>query len=177
MPKNVIRGLSLLGAMLPVLTQAASLDVTVEIPAIASPKYRKPYLAVWIETFSQEPVADLAVWYKIAAPNNKGKQWLSDLKQWWKHRGYQTEIKADGVAGATRGPGVYRLHVDGDYPALQQLPPGKYYLSVESAREEGKNDVRHEQRLISFTWPPEKAETRQSQGKEELGPISLQLTP
>lgn len=177
MPNHFLLRALGLALALPCLSQAASLEVNVEIPVLDSPKYHRPYLAIWIETFDQQPIADLAVWYKIGAPNNKGKQWLPDLKQWWKRSGHQLELPVDGISGATRGPGVYSLRFDDSSPALKKLKPGKYYLSVEATREENKHDVRHEQRMISFNWPPEKPESRQANGKTELGAISLLIKP
>lgn len=176
MQKRRLFSLCALLAM-PWAVTAASLDVSLEIPQVESPKYHRPYVAVWLETFDQKHAANLAVWYKIKAPNNKGAKWLPDLRNWWRRSGQDVDLPIDGVTGATRGPGLHTLHFDSDSAILKDLKPGKYYLSVESAREEGKEDVRHERLLISFTWPPQKIEQRQAMGKTELGSVSLQLAP
>lgn len=158
-------------------TSAATMDISLEIPQIEAPKYHRPYVAVWLETFNQERAAELAVWYKTKAPNNKGAKWLPDLSYWWKGGGQNLRVPVDGITGATRGPGVETLHFDTQQGPLKDLKPGKYYLSVEVAREKSKDETARERVLISFTWPPAKPEQRQTKGKAEIGAVSLQIAP
>lgn len=173
---NVI-ALSLCAIGLSMPAMAATMDISMEIPQIEAEKYRRPYVAIWIETFDQELVTSLAVWYKIQAPNNKGIKWLPDLTQWWRHGGKNQRFPIDGVTGATRGPGVEKLHFDTTQGPLKDLKPGKYYLAVEVAREKSKQDVVRERTLISFTWPPTRAEQRETKGKTEIGTVSLNVAP
>ncbi|TWH64284.1 hypothetical protein LX59_02487 [Azomonas agilis] len=156
---------------------AATMDVSVELPQIETHNYRRPYVAIWIETFNQEQVAHLAVWYKTKAPNNKGLKWLPDLSHWWKRGGKDQKFPIDGVTGATRGPGVETLHFDTTQGPLKDLKPGKYYLSLEAAREHTKQTVARERVMISFTWPPTKAELFNTKGTTEIGAVSLNIAP
>lgn len=108
--------------------------VQVELPTIANTnKYRRPYVAIWIENAEGKPVRTLAVW-------GQAPKYLKDLFDWWKFaRGDNALIKA--VTRATRGPGKYDLSWDGKDEKGNALPQGTYTLKVEVHREHGKHIV------------------------------------
>jgi thiamine biosynthesis lipoprotein len=106
-------------------------NLTVTIPeSYDNPRFRKPYLAIWMENADAKPVRTLAVW-------GKDSRWLKELPQWWKF------AKSDGplvkaVTRPTRSPGKYTLVWDGKDDKNAPLPQGTYTIHVEVHREHGK---------------------------------------
>ncbi|MFL9922902.1 DUF2271 domain-containing protein [Herbaspirillum lusitanum] len=128
---------------------AASLDIEFSLPAIPSAAYHSPYVAVWIENIENQSVAGtLAVWYDRRLRDELGKIFLQNLRSWWRKAGKTLTLPADGVSGATRGPGTHALHFAGNQGALAQLPGGKYMLAIEVAREQGGRTVLR----TPFSW-------------------------
>jgi hypothetical protein len=67
---------------------AATLDVEVSLPTIASAAYHYPYLAAWIERADDQSAAGtLAVWYDQRLRDGLGKLFLHDLRSWWRKTG------------------------------------------------------------------------------------------
>lgn len=147
---------------------AADLTVTVEIPRISSASYHRPYVAMWIEQADQTAVQTLAVWYDTKLPNGEGKDWLKDLRTWWRKGGRALTLPADGVSGATRAPGRHSVTI----PAarLRNLPAGQYNLVVEAARELGGREAVR----VPFRWGA--ANTGRAAGTTELGAVSVAVT-
>lgn len=148
--------------------QAADLTVTVEIPRIASASYHRPYVAIWIEQPDQTAVQTLAVWYDVKLPNAEGKDWLKDLRTWWRKGGRAMTLPADGVSGATRAPGRQTVTI----PAarLRNLPAGQYNLVVEAARELGGREAVR----VPFRWGA--ANTGRDAGTTELGAVTVAVS-
>ena len=72
---------------------AADLSVTVEVPRLNTASYHRPYVAVWIEKPDQTAVQTLAVWYQQTRNNEgDGKDWLKDLRTWWRKGGRAMKI-------------------------------------------------------------------------------------
>jgi thiamine biosynthesis lipoprotein len=115
------------------------LEVRFEInqPA-AGGRYRRPYLAVWIEDGDGFPVRTLVLWVQTSGP---GPRWIPDLKRWY--RSDRVRKAADGtdlvatISEATRKPGQYNVLWDGRDDADQPVKPGDYTLYIEAAREHG----------------------------------------
>ncbi|QQQ19795.1 DUF2271 domain-containing protein [Brevundimonas vitis] len=144
---------------------AQSLNVSVEIPRIASASYHRPYVAIWIERPDQTAVQTLAVWYDIALPAGEGKDWLKDMRTWWRRGGRAMTMPADGISGATRAPGRHTVSV----PAarLRNLPAGQYVMVVEAARELGGREAVR----VPFRWGG--ANTANATGSTELGAVRV----
>jgi hypothetical protein len=160
----------LLGAM---QATAQQLDISVEIPRLQVAEYHRPYLAIWVEKESGGVAANLAVWYDIKLKDDKGLEWLKDMRQWWRRTGRDLAFPIDGVTGATRAPGKHSLQfVQGREP-LGQLPEGNYRLMVEAAREVGGREVLQ----LPFSWPPESEQQSSVSGSSELGEFSFQIKP
>jgi len=104
-----------------------------EIPAIDADRYRKPYLAVWIEREDGRAVRQLHVL-------GDRSRWLSELPRWWRHYGRNDPAGALGIARPTRAPGRYTLAWDGRDDRGALMPAGRYVLRVEAAREHGGHD-------------------------------------
>jgi hypothetical protein len=130
---------------LPRLTAAAyapakkavpSLDllINLELARMDDPRYRRPYVAVWVEDADHFPVRTIALWFHKP-------RWLPDLKSWY--HADQVRNLAEGtdisttVSSATRSPGKYTLRWDGKDNAGKQVKPGKYTVLIEAAREHG----------------------------------------
>ena len=158
-----------LAAAAPAVANAADLTVNVELPRIASASYHRPYVAVWIEKPDQSTAQTLAVWYQQTRNNEgDGKDWLKDLRTWWRKGGRAMTLPADGVSGATRAPGRQTVTI----PAarLRNLPAGQYNLVVEAARELGGREAVR----VPFRWGA--ANTGRAAGTTELGAVSVAVT-
>ena len=82
---------------------AADLNVSVEIPRLSGASYHRPYVAVWIERPDNTAVRTLAVWYQQTANSEgDGKDWLKDMRTWWRRGGRAMTLPADGISSATR---------------------------------------------------------------------------
>ena len=99
---------AIVAAGAPAVASAADLTVNVTVPRINSGSYHRPYVAVWIETPDQNAVRTLAVWYQQTRnAEGDGKDWLKDMRTWWRKGGRAMALPADGVSGATRAPGQH----------------------------------------------------------------------
>lgn len=123
--------------------QAASLlDLTIDLslPRIEDARYRRPYVAVWVEDQDHFPVRTLALW-------TQNPRWLPDLKKWY--RDDQLRNLAEGVdisgsvSSATRPPGRYTLKWDGKDNTGKPVKPGKYTVYIEASREHGGYEIQH----------------------------------
>ena len=148
---------------------AADLSVSVELPRINSASYHRPYVAIWIERQDQSAVRTLAVWYQQTRNSEgDGKDWLKDIRTWWRKGGRAMTMPADGVSGATRAPGRQTVTIPG--ARLSGLPAGQYNIVVEAARElGGRESVR-----VPFRWGA--ANTGSARGATELGAVSVTVT-
>jgi thiamine biosynthesis lipoprotein len=132
-----------------------------EIPAINAPRYRQPYLALWIEQEDGHPVRQLHVL-------GDRSRWLSELPRWWRHYGRNDPAGALGIARPTRSPGHYTVAWDGRDDRGRLLPAGRYVLRVEAAREHGG----HEDLALPFSLGDRTLELHR-QGQTEVGRIAL----
>lgn len=152
--------------------QAADLQVSIEIPRLTVAEYHRPYVAVWLEKPDQTAVKTLSVWYDVKNPKGEGRNWLKDMRQWWRKAG-RSESLADGVTGPTRAPGRQQLSFKAGAGPLGTLPAGQYNLVVEAAREVGGREVVR----VPFTWPAKGRQTAAAKGSSELGALAVTVTP
>ena len=147
---------------------AADLTVSVEIPRLTVASYHRPYVAVWIERpEGTAAVRTLAVWYETSNVE-EGKDWLKDMRTWWRRGGRALTLPADGVSSATKAPGRHAVTVPG--ARLRDLPAGDYVLVVEAARELGGREAVR----VPFRWGT--ANTARATGSTELGVVSVTVT-
>jgi thiamine biosynthesis lipoprotein ApbE len=107
-------------------------NLTVTLPSISdAKKYRRPYVAVWIENADGKPVRTLQVW-------GNSSKYQKDLTQWWKFAKDDAEL-VKAVTRATRPPGKYSLVWDGKDDMGNLVPQGTYTVIVEVHREHGKH--------------------------------------
>jgi hypothetical protein len=113
---------------------AAKMTIALELARVEGQRYRRPYVAVWIEDQDKFPVRTIALWLEKT-------RWLPDLRTW--HRADRMRALAEGteivasVTSATRSPGKYTLDWDGKDAHGKPLKPGKYTVCIEVAREHG----------------------------------------
>lgn len=125
---------------------ALELAVDFELARPDGERYRRPYVAIWVEDTDGFPVRTVLLWV-LQSP--KGARWIPDLRRW--RRADDTRRLADDkdlvttASGATRNPGKYSVVWDGKDDAGVAVKPGKYTLYLEAAREHGPYSlVKHE---------------------------------
>lgn len=149
---------------------AADLSVSVTLPQQTGAAYHRPYVAVWIERPDNTAVRTLAVWYQQTAnAEGDGKDWLKDMRTWWRRGGRALTLPVDGISSATKAPGRHTVAI----PAarLRGLPAGDYVMVVEAARELGGRELVR----VPFTWG--RANTGRAAGSTELGAVTVTVTP
>jgi hypothetical protein len=150
---------------------AADLNITVTVPQQTGAAYHRPYVALYLERpvagQPAAPVRTLAVWYEVSN-TAEGKDWLKDMRSWWRALGRGMTLPADGVSSATKAPGRHTVTI----PAarLRDLPAGNYTLVVEAARELGGREVVR----VPFVWG--RANSGRGTGSTELGAVSVTVT-
>lgn len=106
--------------------------------AVHKTRYRRPYVAIWLEDQDEFPVRTALLWVQTEQP---GPRWHRDLLRWYRNdRVRKLADKTDleeTVSSATRGAGKYSAVFDGKDDAGNVLPPGEYTLYLEVAREHG----------------------------------------
>lgn len=111
------------------------LDLEINRPS-GGGRYRRPYVAAWIEDREGFPVKTLLLWVQ-----RDGQRWLPDLKRWYRadrlrKLAEETDLVAT-VSEATRQPGRHSVSWDGRDNTGTPLPPGEYTVCLEAAREHG----------------------------------------
>ena len=159
-------------AIMSTAARAGELAVSLEIPRLDVAEYHRPYTALWVED-KDKKVINLAVWYDVEMKEDKGEDWLKDMRQWWRRSGRELDMPIDGVSGATRAPGTHTITFTEGAEPLGKLIAGEYTLILEAAREVGGRELLK----IPFQWPPKKPETLKAEGKNELGAFQLTLNP
>ena len=157
-------GLMLMGAA---PLAPGDLTVSIALPRISSASYHRPYVAVWIERPDQTAVRTLSVWYDTGLPAGEGKDWLKDIRTWWRKDGRNLTLPADGVSGPTRAPGTQTVTIPAS--RLRDLPAGNYVLAVEAARELGGRE------LVRVPFRLGAANTASGTGETELGAVRISV--
>jgi FAD:protein FMN transferase len=99
-------------------------------------RFRRPFVAVWVENKKKESVRTVTLWF------NKPR-WLPDLNRWYsKNQSITHDYNAMGsISSATRVAGKYTLVWDGLDDLGKAVPPGKYTIYIEAAREHGTHQL------------------------------------
>jgi FAD:protein FMN transferase len=128
--------------------QSFELIINLELARIEG-RYRRPYVAVWIEDKDRFPARTLALWYQKP-------RWLPDLKAWSRAnrlRGMAGNTDLTGsVSSATRPAGKYTLKWDGKDSQGNLVKSGKYTVFIEAAREHGTHQLMRQE--IDFNGEP-----------------------
>lgn len=144
------------------------LVVEFKLNRIQGGRYRKPYVAVWLEDSDGFPVKTAVLWVQTEQP---GPRWHRDLTRWYRNDRMRKVVEQtdliDGVSGATRGPGEYQARFDGTDNNGDPLPDGEYLLCLEVARENGTYQIVRKKIDLSDREVPEES----LEGNIELGNI------
>ncbi len=154
---------------------AAGLHVWFSIERPEGRRYRRPYLAVWLEDADGFPVKTGALWVQTDQP---GPRWHRDLTRWFRNDRMRKVVEktdlidgVDGISGPTRGPGKYEVHFDGTDNAGDTLPTGVYTLCLEAAREHGTYKIIREK----FEWGSKSLEKKSLKGNLEIPVASYEF--
>jgi FAD:protein FMN transferase len=102
-------------------------------------RYRRPYVAVWVEDKNGACVRNLALWISFGGAGPF--QWLPDLKRWYRSdQARRLTDKTDMVqtiSQSTRAPGKYSLIWDGKDDHGKLVENGEYTIFIDAAREHG----------------------------------------
>ncbi len=145
--------------------QSMELSIKLDLPRIDNPRYRRPYVAVWIEDKDRFPVRTVALWFK-------NPRWLNELKTWYRDDQVRnlsegTDISAT-VSSPTRAPGSYTLRWDGKDNEGKLVKAGKYTVVVEAAREHGGHSIERQEFDFNGT-----AQAKVLPASDELGAVQL----
>jgi thiamine biosynthesis lipoprotein ApbE len=145
--------------------QKRKLNITLELPQFEG-RFRRPFVAVWIENQDRELVKSISLWY------NKPR-WLPDLKRWYaKHQSVMQDVGAVGsISSATRSAGQYKLEWDGLDNNGKSAPAGTYVLYIEAAREHGTYQLIQQE----FEWNG-KVKQISLEGGVEIKSASIEIT-
>lgn len=152
----------------PAKKQVAAMDLTItlELARIADPRYRRPYVGVWVEDKDHFPVKTIALWFDKP-------RWLPDLKTWYRDDQVRSLVEGSDlsttISAATRPAGKYTLRWDGKDNAGKPVKPGKYTVIIEASREHGTYQLQKQE--IDFDGKTAKVVTLP--GGTELGAATL----
>lgn len=156
-PRILLLPIAAMLCMQVVAVSAAQFVVELEVPKIGVAEYHRPYIAVWIENAERKQVLQIALWLEK-------EKWHRDLRSWWRRGGKSIQLPVDGVSGATRRPGHYRVQ------SSAALPSGSYTLNIEAVREVGGR----EHLRIPFDWGMGRV-TGELVGQSELGAVRYRI--
>lgn len=137
-------------------------------------RYRRPYVAMWLEDAEGFPVKTEILWLQTEQP---GPRWHRDLTRWYRNDRLRRTVEdvdlIDTISGATRGPGEYKAHFDGTDNLDLPLAKGKYTLCLEVAREHGTYQIIRE----PIEWGDKPIEEKKLEGNVEVGSMSYRYVP
>lgn len=153
-------------------TAGLNVDFTLNRPE--GGRYRRPYVAVWLEDEDGFPVKTALLWMQTKQP---GPRWHRDLTRWYRNDRFRKLAEDKELIGtisaATRGPGQYQARFDGTDNQGKPLPYGKYTLYIEAAREHGTYQIIR--KPVELRADP--ISKQGLQGNVEIGNASFEYTP
>jgi hypothetical protein len=130
---------------------AYELAIDIDLPRPTDARYRRPYVAVWVEDADHFPVRTITLW-------TQSPRFIPELKAWY--RDDQMRNLSEGtdlsktISSATRPAGHYTVKWDGKDNQGKPVKAGKYTVIIEAAREHGTYQL--ERREMNFTAQPDK---------------------
>lgn len=162
MSKRYLLPVVFAGSLLAGPVQAQTVDISLQLPVIKSSQYKRPYVAVWVERKGERrALTTLAVWHE-------DEKWLKDIRRWWRKAGrYSADV--DGVTGATRAPGTYKLSWNGKNSNGEALS-GEFLICLEAVREHGNRTL-----IKQIVRLGDGAQTYTIAAGDELGPVTVKV--
>lgn len=133
-------------------------------------RYRRPYVAVWVEDPDGKPVRNLIFW--VSQGGSGPFQWLPDLKRWYADvmaRVKVTKFDPFVIAQPTRPPGEYSVAWDGKDDKGVAVKPGEYTILIEAVREQGGYGLIRQRVTLG-----DEAFTKELQGNDEIKTAALE---
>ncbi|QLE85475.1 DUF2271 domain-containing protein [Shewanella sp. Scap07] len=151
---KTLLGALLCTSMLAMPVSASKIEIDLGLAEITEGQYLRPYTAVWVEDSRGKHVDTIALWTW-----DEGEKWLKDIRRWWRKIGRDEAGFIDGVTGATRPSGQYKLDWDFTDSEGKSVAAGKYTLLVEVVREHGNRSLvrhkfNHDGKAFAVTLPP-----------------------
>ncbi len=114
-------------------------DFEINQPDGQGRRYRRPYVAIWVENKEGFPVRNLTLWVSMGGAGPF--QWLPDLKRWYRADQARKEVENKDLifttARPTRPPGQYKVIWDGKDDHGNPVASGEYTILIDAAREHG----------------------------------------
>jgi FAD:protein FMN transferase len=152
--------------------RGAKLTVSYEINNPSTTRYRRPYVAIWVEDANGFPVRTLVLWLQ----EGRGARWHRDLTRWYKQDHVRQLVDGTKLIGtvsaATRPPGKYKAVWDGKDDHGNFVPQGAYTLYVEAAREHGTHQLASE--TITIGLKPQQGSLK---GNTEIKYVEFEYKP
>ncbi len=146
-------------------------DFEINQPAGEGRRYRRPYVAIWVENKDGFPVRNLTLWVSMGGAGPF--QWLPDLKRWYRADQARKQLeKKDLVfttARPTRPPGKYKVIWDGKDDHGNPVASGEYTILIDAAREHGTY-----QNLRKLVTLGEQPFTEQLKGNVEIRSAAIE---
>lgn len=133
-----------------------------EIAKIEAPKYRAPYVVIWVTDANKQLVRTLHVW-------GKEPKWIDSNYVWWRRYGRKLD-NLDSVAKPSRQAGRYSAVWDGLDDQGQRVAAGQYTVHIESAREHGQHS--YQSLELAVNGQPSQ---QMAAAKDELGVLTLRF--
>jgi len=114
-------------------------DFEINQPDSQGGRYRRPYVAIWVENKEGFPIRNLTLWVSMGGAGPF--QWLPDLKRWYRADQARKEVENKDLifttARPTRPPGKYKVIWDGKDDHGHPVASGEYTILIDAAREHG----------------------------------------
>jgi FAD:protein FMN transferase len=139
-------------------------------PEGSSRRYRRPYLAIWLEDKDGHTVRTILLWVQTG---ERGSRWIPELRRW--HQNDRARRRTDATdrvtttARPTRPPGKYDVIWDGKDDNGRPLEPGPYTLFIEASREHGTYQIIRKPIDVG-----EKPFTEELKGNAEIKAVSIE---
>jgi len=120
-----------------------AIDYEIGKPDGNNRRYRRPYVAIWVEDKDGKAVRTITLWLSLGGSGPD--RWVPDLKRWYPaDQERKKRMKTDlvyTIARATRQPGTYSSIWDGKDDGGTLVKAGDYTINIETAREHGTYQI------------------------------------